>query len=267
LLAGNVRPDQYLSIGVTNVLKAFAKRMIIGTPWEGPIKLAHSVITHSKNSRYDYQTIAIMRRVLRPDSIAVDVGAFEGGMLRHMLRFAPRAQHYAFEPIPRLGQQLRKRFPTCHVHTVALGARPGMETFHEVTRTPALSGLRRRVDLPAETPIREYSVRVDTLDHLIPDDLTVALVKIDVEGGEVGVLNGGRETIRRCRPVIVFECGLGGADSYGSRPADLFDLFTTELGLKIFLLEAWLEHLTPLTRDEFVRQFERSLNYYFVAAP
>lgn len=231
------------------------------------MKRLHYLLTRTKNSLYDVQTIAIMRRILKPDFVAVDVGAFEGSMLRHMLRFAPDARHYASEPIPRLCQRLRERFPGCEVVNAALGETRGTATFHEAVETPAMSGLRRRTDLPAETVVREIPVQVETLDHAIPPGAAVAFLKIDVEGGELGVLRGGRDTIRRCRPVIVFECGLGGADSYGSRPEDLYDFVTADLGLKISLLGAWLEHRPPLAREEFARQFDQSLNYYFIASP
>jgi FkbM family methyltransferase len=240
--------------------------MIVGTPWEGPVKRLHYMLTRTKNSLYDVQTIEIMRRVLTPDSVAVDVGASDGNMLRHIVRFAPDARHYAFEPIPGHGERLRARFPNCHVVTAALGAAPGVETFREVIEAPAMSGLRRRVDLPAETAIREYSVQVDTLDRVIPADVAIAFVKIDVEGAELGVFQGGRETLRRSRPVIVFEHGLGGADTYGTEPATLFEFVTGELGLRLFLLGAWLDGRAPLARGPFVREFEQSLNYYFVAA-
>lgn len=249
------------------MLRDLAKRMIIGTAWEGPIKRVHSAITHSKNSQYDYQTIEIMRRVLRPTSVAVDVGSFQGGMLRHMLRFAPHAQHFAIEPIPELADALRSRFPTCHVVHAALGEELGRATFRQVIRNPALSGLKRRVDLAEDQPIREFEVPVETLDHILLADTHIDFVKIDVEGAELGVLRGGLKTLRRSRPIIVFEHGLGGADSYGSSPAGLFDIVTLELDLKISLLGAWLNHDPPLERLEFIRQFEQSVNYYFVAAP
>lgn len=249
------------------MIRDLAKRLIIGTRWESPIRHALSLLTGSKNSRYDYQTIAIMRRVLGPDSIAVDVGSFQGGMLRHMLRFAPRGRHVAFEPIPRLAENLRRRFPTCRIVPAAAGEAPGEATFHEVARSPALSGLRRRIDLPPDTAIREYTVPVETLDRVIPATDSVALVKIDVEGGELGVLRGGRETLRRCRPVVIFECGLGGADSYGVAPEAVFAFVANELGSRIFLLDAWLGRGAPLSEAEFARQFRQGINYYFVAAP
>jgi len=248
-------------------LRTTARHLIAGTRWESPAKRLHYLLTQSQNSKYDVQTIEIMRRALAPGGVGVDAGAFEGGMLRHMLRFSPRARHHAFEPIPRLSQRLTELFPTCAVHAAALGESPGTATFREVLETPALSGLRRRVDLPAHAAINEYSVPVETLDHAIPGNVAVAFIKIDVEGGELGVLRGGRETIRHSRPVIVFECGLGGADTYGSQPSDVFDVVTADLGLRLFLLESWLAGQAPLTRDGFVRQFDQGLNYYFVAAP
>src|SRR6267142_5762751 len=102
-------------------MRQLIKRAIIGTPWEGPVKRAHSALTGSKSSLYDSQTIAIMRRVLRPDSNAIDIAAFEGGMLRHMVRFAPQGRHFAFEPIPERFEHLRQAFPQAHVYPYALG--------------------------------------------------------------------------------------------------------------------------------------------------
>jgi hypothetical protein len=90
---------------------------------------------------------------------------------------------------------------------------------------------------------------------------------MDVEGGELGVFRGAIRTLRRTRPVIVFECGLGGADSYGAGPGEIFDLVTGAIGLRLSLLDAWLSGKDPLPRSAFVDQFERSINFYFIAHP
>jgi len=250
-----------------NLLREKAKRAVIGTRWEGPIKWAHFTLTRTKNSLYDYQTIRLMRRVLRPDSVAIDIGAFQGGMLRHLFRLAPRGRHVAFEPLPEGARRLQLAFPRAQVHACALGDATGQATFFEGLEHPALSGLRHRAkDLPDE-PVREIQVPIDTLDRRIPADLSIAFVKVDVEGGELAVFRGGIETLKRNRPVIVFECGLGGADYFGATPQDLFDLLTGEVGLQISLLGDWLAGRQPLSRDGFVDQFENRLNFYFVAHP
>src|SRR5262249_29780250 len=157
-----------------------AKRLVLGTSLESPIKRAHYQLTRSKSSLYDVQTIAIMRQVLRPDSWVVDVGAYEGSMLRHMLRFAPKGRHVAAEPIPALAARLRDRFPGCTIVEAALGETRGVQSFVEVASHPALSGLRRRIDLPEATSTRTYDVRIETLDAIVGPDAPVAFVKIDV---------------------------------------------------------------------------------------
>jgi FkbM family methyltransferase len=67
------------------------------------------------------------------------------------------------------------------------------------------------------------TVQTARLDHLVAVETRVAFVKIDVEGGELGVLRGGERPLRRHRPIIVFEHGLGSADIFGTRPEDVWD--------------------------------------------
>jgi FkbM family methyltransferase len=255
--------------GARKYVVELGKKLITGKPWEPRAKRILYAITRNKNHLYDALSVEIMRRVLRHDSNALDIGAFEGGMLRHIVRFAPKGCHWAFEPIPERARQLRNEYPTPQVHVcaLALSDTPGEGSFQCVVRAPALSGLRKRVDLATEEVIREIPVRVETLDRLIPEDFPIAFVKIDVEGGELGVLRGGRNTLRRTKPIIVFECGLGGADSYGTTPEQVFHTVTEELGLNLSLLPDWLAGRPALSSRDFGRQFRDSINYYFVAHP
>jgi FkbM family methyltransferase len=168
-----------------------AKRTLIGTRWEEPFRNLHAKLTGRKGSLYDSQTIAVMRRVLRPGEVGVDVGAFEGAFLRHMMRLAPGVQHYAFEPNPNQFGKLASRFPGMHVYPYAIGAEPGTATFHCMTEHPALSGLNvREHDLSGET-VSEVRVTVETLDRVLPEDMNIRLIKVDVEGAELGVFSGG----------------------------------------------------------------------------
>ena len=243
------------------------KQLLVGTAFEAPAKQLHYSLTRSKNSLYDLHTIAIMRRVLRPDSVAVDIGAHEGSMLRHMVRLAPQGRHVAVEPIPEKAALLRKRFPNCRVVEAAVGAAPGTAAFVEVVDQPVYSGLVRRRDLAADTRTTSYEVKIETLDRIVPAEVPVAFVKIDVEGGEYGVFAGGVETLRRCRPVVVFECGLGGADSYGTSPEALHDLVREQAMLRIYTMSGWRAMQPPLDRASFAERFHRGLDFYFVAAP
>ncbi len=227
--------------------------------------LKHLPVTFSKNQQYDALTLKIIRKVLRSDSSAIDVGAHEGDILRCLLRHAPQGTHYCFEPIPVFAEKLRRNFPEAKIYELALSDSGGETGFQYVVSNPAYSGIRRRLYRGKET-IREIKVRTARLDDILPEETPVSFIKIDVEGGEFPVLKGARKLIMRQRPCIVFEHGKGASEFYGTTPADLFDFFT-ECGLKVSLLDTFLEEKPALTREAFIRQYEEALNYYFIAHP
>lgn len=248
------------------MLAGLAKRTLVGTRWEEPFRYLHAKLTGKKSSLYDSQTIAIMRRVLRPGDVGVDVGSFEGAFLRHMLRLAPGVRHFAFEPNPDQFAKLVVRFPAMSIYPYAIGAEPGRAVFHCMVEHPALSGLSARERDLSHEARREVSVTVETLDRVIPADMAVRLVKVDVEGAELGVFRGGIETLRRNRPYVLFECGLGGAEYFGSKPEEIFDALAGA-GLRISPMASWLAGRDPLSRYEFAEQFYERLNYFFLAYP
>ena len=215
---------------------------------------------------YDELTVEVMRRTLRADSNCIDIGASTGALLQYMCELAPQGRHLAFEPRPDAAEELRSRFPDVTVHAVALAAASGGAPVTRVVSHPAYSGLKpRRYDRPEQ--LKTIEVPVHRLDDLVRSDLAVAFVKIDVEGGEVGVLQGGMETLRRCRPVIAFEHGGGWTtEQYGTHSGMLYELLN-DAGLKVSLLDDWLNDRPPLTPDEFVRSMHVDHEYFFLAHP
>lgn len=221
------------------------------------------------NATYDGQTVAVMARILARDSVCIDVGCHVGQILDEMLRYAPDGHHYAFEPLPDLFEGLRTRYADVSnvtVHNTALSDTEGTFRFHHVTSNPGYSGFRkRRYDRSGEE-IVETEVTVEALDNVLSDHSKVALIKIDVEGAELQVMQGAKEILRRSQPVVIFEHGLGAADVYGTRPEHIYKLLS-QVGLHIFLMGDWLAGRSPLSQDEFAHEFDSGRNYYFMAAP
>jgi FkbM family methyltransferase len=225
-------------------------------------------IAFTKNQAYDAQTRQIMQRVLRPTSNCIDVGCHKGEMLDLILKYAPQGQHYCFEPLPDLfAGLLTKNYPTnCHFYDTALSTEKGETSFNYVISNPSYSGImRRRYDRPDEKDTT-ITVKTDLLDNILPPDLPIDFIKIDVEGAEMLVLAGAKQTIARHKPIVVFEHGLGGSDIYGTTPRKVFDYFA-DLGLSISTLKAWLNGKPPLSMVDFEKQFYQSKNYYFIAYP
>ncbi len=221
----------------------------------------------SSNWYYDILTVAVIRRVVGPTDMAIDVGAHLGDVLQHMVAAAPTVEHLAVEPLPHMAADLRINFPSVRVEEVALVALPsGPVQFHHVSSNPGYSGiLERSFDRPHED-VQIIEVQTARLDDLVPEDRSPALIKLDVEGAELGVLRGADRILSKDQPIVVFEHGVGAANHYDTTPRAVHDLFTGH-GYEVFLLGTWLEKGPALTRDQFVDQYEQQRNYYFLAAP
>lgn len=218
----------------------------------------------TKNLAYDRQTRQIMEMVLRRDSNCIDIGCHKGEVLEEILELAPEGKHFGFEPIPELFEFIGNKFDErCTFHQVALSDEEGTIEFNHVTSNPAFSGILQR-EYPKEEEIEKIQVRTARLDDLIGTDVLIDLIKIDVEGAELGVLKGGKQLIKRCRPVVVFEHGLGASDKYGTQPADVYELLS-DCGLKLNTLKGWLKEQAPLSLQEFEHQYNARVNYYFIA--
>ena len=84
-----------------------------------------------------------------------------------------------------------------------------------------------------------YQVPAVTLDSLRLNAL--GFLKIDVEGHEPAVLDGGAETLRRCRPTIMIEHEVSHAgDAFG----DVFARLATLEYEGCFFLRGALQHLS-----------------------
>ena len=204
----------------------------------------------------------ILAATLAPDAHVIDVGAHHGTVLADMIHFAPKGRFLAFEPIPEFAQRLRERFTTADVRELALFDSGGESTFAYVVDLPAHSGLRQRTLPPGEHEIRQITVRTERLDDVLPDGFAPDFIKIDVEGGELGVLRGAIETLRRHRPVVVFEHGVGGPEHYGHTSGELHDLLCGDCGLRIYDLDA----NGPFARAEFESLFTAPM-WNFIARP
>lgn len=169
---------------------------------------------------------------LPEDADCVDVGAHVGAVLEAMVRACPGGKHVAYEPLPHLHADLVQRFPDVEVRPTALWDRSGESAFVHVVGAPGYSGLRER-SYPGPQQLERLTVRTETLDTSLPKGCTPAFIKIDVEGAEGQVIEGGMETICRYRPLVFFEHGRA-AWAYGTRATHLFELLCGRAGLEIF---------------------------------
>ena len=150
---------------------------------------------------------------------------------------------------------------------MAWSDRDGTSTFEYVANATGYSGLRKRIYDRPNLRIEQLSVRTSRMDNVVPAETQVSFIKIDVEGGEYHVMLGGLETIKRSRPVIVFEAGPESTSCYDVTPEAMFELVVGRCGLRLSTLGRWLENLPPYSAKEFCESFEKGSDYYFIAYP
>jgi len=216
---------------------------------------------------YDRQTADVMRRVLRPDSNCIDVGAHVGDILRDIVAVAPEGTHYAFEALPHLCDALKTQFPTVQVLQAAVSDRSGHSEFQYVENDPAYSGLRRRDYNRPDPHVKTIQVVTTTIDEVVPRDRHIAFIKIDIEGGEYHALLGAHNTIKWSRPVVVFEAGLASTRHYGVSDLDFYSLVVAKMQYDLSTMARWLEGRPPYTLEEFRYNWKNGPDYYFIATP
>ncbi len=224
-------------------------------------------IALTKNEYYDRLTKKVLQSICSPESICIDAGAHSGKILRMMIDASPNAMHYAFEPIPDYFTYLKKAYKNfAKVYCIALSNKTETTTFNIVLSNMAYSGLQRRVLNKKQEDILIF-VETDLLDNIIPKEEKITLLKIDVEGAELLVLQGAEKTIQQSKPIILFEFGKEGASIYDYDSIKMFAYITETLHYEIFTLKDWLKKQSPLSADQFADYYQNGKEYFFLAAP
>lgn len=215
---------------------------------------ALSILGHDVEIKTAYEALVASERKPR---VFFDIGANYG---LHSLLFLVHGVHaVAFEPNPRCHGECRALCKLndvdCDLQALALGAQagerklwfPNSETWQGTTD----AGVKER--FASDESIEVLTVEQTTLDAFVEASaLSPELVKIDTEGTEVEVLQGGVRTLHECRPLVIFESW--------SRRTELFEVLEgSGYGISTLPLEGNL----PLDHPGFLK----SASSNFMATP
>lgn len=210
--------EKHLSI-IQSVEDA-VKRAAVGTRWGGVLSRARRQLNYMQSTPSVLGTVANDELALvltiglcRGQKVFLDIGAHIGSVLADVLMVTPQIEVVAFEAIPEKATNLSRRFPQIVVHQCAVGDCEGQVPFFVVPTASGFSSLSRTADaIEIKVPMR----RVDTLVS------RADVIKIDVEGAELGVLHGATQLISSSRPVVMFESSVDAAERAGYAVGEMF---------------------------------------------
>ena len=167
----------------------------------------------------DFQAL----RNLKPPSgrVLVDVGANQGQSIESMSIYLPTARIVSFEANPNLARKLQARYArTGRIAVVMRGLADVRGTFPlyvpsyrgyeydglaSLDKTAAASWISEQTVFsfdPARLTIAKLECEISTLDD---EKLAPWFIKVDVQGYEYNVLQGGMKTLREYEPVLLIE--------------------------------------------------------------
>ena len=209
------RPTQIARRLKLRVSKSDQHAIDIKLPWGLPIRCRLGDAIGSSIARtgiYDLSVTELIWRLLDPGESAIDAGANIGYMTSIMAARAGGNGHvFSFEPHPEIYPELCRNVSFWkynsaigHIETrqVALSDRAGTA----ILSVPAEFASNRGTSSLENASGTEQGHLVETkcLDNEIPEGRKIGLMKVDVEGHELSLMNGGVNLFRdhRIRDVV-----------------------------------------------------------------
>lgn len=196
-------------------------------------------VGHSSYFEVDEPAQAVLYDSVKPGMTVIDIGANIGATTLSLAkRVMPHGKVFSFEPSPYNYQCASdnvslNNFGNIKLVNQGLGKEKATAFLYNVNTNNR--GMQRLLKETGENSTYEKSaVNIDTLDSsMVSFSISApSLIKIDVEGYEYNVLQGGKETIMKHRPALFIELDDNNLKEQGNNAKQLVD-FVLQLEYKI----------------------------------
>jgi FkbM family methyltransferase len=198
--------------------------------------ICNSIIT---TKSWEKNILDLLIENYKPNTNILDIGSNYGchsiGLANEIKKSNGSGKVYSFEVQPEIFKLFKENIELNDLNNIiipnefGLGDKDENKTFvlptnYDDNGNPgALSLKNQNTDLDKN---KEESVKIKRLDDLNIDN--ISLIKIDVEGYELEVFEGGKETIRKYKPVILIEIWGVNKDKYTSWINENFPFYNIE---------------------------------------
>ena len=160
---------------------------------------------------FEPDNVNLLARLCHNDSRVLDVGANIGMTALALSQICPRGQIAAIEPVPHTFQHLQRNVAEADLGNIkifnfALGSREGLALMQGHPSNFACSFIADNYKIP-DSDHFSYEVTVKRLDETFCELSLDRLdfMKVDVEGFELEVFEGAKETLSTYRPIVFLE--------------------------------------------------------------
>jgi FkbM family methyltransferase len=204
--------------------------------------------------QYEPQVMQLLSRLVLPTDVCVDIGANIGVLTLALSRFASEGRVFAFEPGNASFGYLQRNIADGAASNV-VAEQMGV---YDLTGTLPLqvSESHPGGSYISQTEVHEASsesIRVTRLDDWAEAKSIdrLDLMKLDIEGAELRVIDGARKTLDRFRPVLVVECNPVALERFQKADASvLVDALRSIYG-KVFFIDG--SALREITSNQQIR--------------
>lgn len=208
--------------------------------------------------KYGEKEIALIPYLIDKNKVCLDVGANVGVYSELMSRYCEKV--HAFEPNPKIYSILQRcSSQNVECHQIALSDSDGRSELR-IPRTKKghsnQGSSLSKVKVPDNYDAIEVStVRLDSLNLG-----TIGFIKIDVEGFELSVLDGAKNTLDRYRPTLLIEL----EERHTGQPLEKLVKTVELFGYRcLFLGEGRLTGFETMDIERYHRQPEKPEEYVF----
>ncbi len=152
---------------------------------------------------YESDQLQIMSSYIKKDAVILDIGANIGNHSVYWATHNRAKKVYAFEPVRRTFEILQKNIQINRLETKIQPFNIGLSDKKVNASILRYDGMN--IGGTTIIPDSGGDLLLEKLDDIKFDEDTIDFVKIDVEGHELQVLHGARETLIKYKPVIFIE--------------------------------------------------------------
>jgi FkbM family methyltransferase len=187
----------------------------------------------------------VLRQFLKPDMVAVDVGANQGEFTVFLAKRLRAGRVFSFEPVLGLYAQLIENlrlngFTNVEPHNVGLSNAEQIRPMFTTGEVERYHSYNEGLATIYADPIRSTEIgtaRFDVFDERYAKVLPrLDFIKIDVEGAELPVLQGAKDTIAKHKPAILLEVNEDAFNAAGYEKTELLG-FLQQFGYKHYIVE------------------------------